>query len=111
MNECQIYGRLTEGMKVSSVNGERYCFKFTVACNRDYKDKDGNQITDFIQCEGFGTEKQVEYFKKAVKGARIVCFGEIHQNNYTKSNGEKVFTYVVSCNKVNIIDMPIKNDD
>ena len=90
MNEIVIMGRLTADPELKTFpDGSEYC-NFTVAVDREYKDKEGNRPTDFFDCK---TTKQgavfvCKYFKK---GDGIALKGSMEQNRTEKDGQKKVF--------------------
>ena len=98
MNNVQLVGRLTKDVDVRT-NNDSTVARFTVAVNRDYKNKDGKYDADFINCIAFkNTAEFVEkYFSK---GMRIGLVGRIQTGSYTNKDGNKVYTTDVVCDKV-----------
>ena len=50
LNSVSLVGRMTKDVVMFQV-GDNVKGSFTLAVNRDYKDKDGNTPCDFIECE------------------------------------------------------------
>ena len=68
MNEVHLTGRLTADVDLkSTANGGQYVW-FTLAVN-GYKDKNGNQSTDFVKCSAFGKPAQFlgQFGKKGMR--------------------------------------------
>lgn len=67
MNRIMLSGRLTADtiLDTFKATGNEYV-NFTVAVDRDYKDKDGNRPTDFIPCFASGSTAKFinKYFHK-----------------------------------------------
>lgn len=97
-NKVILMGNLTADPDVS-VKGETKMAKFTVAVQRNFKDKDGNYGTDFVRSTAFGKTADFleKYFKK---GSNILVEGEWRTDNYKNKNGDTVYTNDCSVSKV-----------
>ncbi len=94
MNKSIITGRLTKDVTMTD-NGVA---KFTVASQRNFKDKEGKYGADFILCTAFG--KTAEFISKYFsKGSQICVEGRINTGSYTNKDGNKVFTTDVAVEK------------
>lgn len=86
MNSIIISGRICNDieLKVSGA-GSEYT-NFTVAVDRERKDKDGNKQTDFFKCSVFGKSAAFvsQYFKK---GDGITIRGRMEFDKYTNKDG------------------------
>lgn len=62
---------------------------FGIACERSFK-REGEPEADFFDCVCFGAKAEfvAKYFQK---GARIFIEGELHNDNYTNKDGQKVY--------------------
>lgn len=98
MNKSIITGRLTKDVTMTD-NG---IAKFTVASQRNFKDKDGKYGADFILCTAFG--KTAEFISKYFsKGSQICVEGRINTGSYTNKDGNKVFTTDVAVEKAEFV--------
>lgn len=94
MNRVILSGRLTKDVVLS----DKGVAKFTVASQRNFKDKDGKYGADFILCTAFG--KTAEFISKYFsKGSQICIEGRINTGSYTNKDGQKVFTTDVAVEK------------
>lgn len=81
-------GRLTADPTFSQTQSGVSNCKFTVAVNRNYKDANGEQQTDFISCIAW--RQTAEFVSKYFsKGNMIIIEGNLQNNNYTDQNGVK----------------------
>ena len=103
MNKLIITGRLCRDPEVKAIGENNMVAKFTVAVNRNYKDKDGNKPADFIPCEAFG--KTAEFISNYVtKGRLVEVDGEMRVDQYQNEEGEnKTFTKC-HVNSLNVLD-------
>lgn len=97
MNKVILKGRLVADPELRQTQSGISYTKFKVAV--DKYSKDGNKAADFIDCDAWrGTAEMVaKYFSK---GKEIVVEGAIHNNNYEKQDGTKVYTYLVTADRV-----------
>lgn len=102
MNNVTLTGRLTKDVEVRT-NNDSTIARFSVAVNRDYKNKDGKYDADFINCIAFG--KTAEFLEKYFsKGMRIGLIGRIQTGSYNNKDGNKVYTTDVVAEKVEFVE-------
>ena len=96
MNNITIVGRLTRDpeMKYIQSSGKEIAVaRFTLAVDRDYKNKDGTTTTDFIPVEIMG--KPAEFVANYVTKGRLVGIeGSMRVDRYEKDGEQKTFTKV-----------------
>ena len=103
MNKLIITGRLTRDPEVKAIGDNNMVAKFTVAVNRNYKDKDGNRPADFIPCEAFG--KTAEFISNYVtKGRLVEVDGEMRVDQYQNEEGENRTFTKCHVNSLNVLD-------
>ena len=89
MNKWFGMGRLTRDPEIRYGQSGGCIAKYSIAVDRRYK-QNGETQTDFFNLTSFG--KQGEFVEKYLhKGTKILVEGELHNNNYTNKNGEKVY--------------------
>ena len=99
MNNVVIVGRLTKDPELRYIPGSGTpVATFTLAINRDYKNKDGSTPVDFIPVEIMG--KPAEFVANYITKGRLVAIqGSIRVDRYDTPNGEKrTFTKVAGRN-------------
>lgn len=104
MNNVQLVGNLTRDVDLRYSQGENAnaFARFSVACQRRYKNSEGNYEADFINCVAFG--KTAEFISKYFqKGSKIGLTGEIRTGSYTKEDGTRVYTTDVYVNNVEFV--------
>lgn len=89
MNQVQITGRLTADPQMN--NGQTEACHFTVAVQRNYKNKDGEYDADFINCTAFGKRAEA-ITQNFTKGKWIGLTGNWQTGSYTNNKGQKVYT-------------------
>ena len=88
LNKCVFMGRMTRDPELRSTNSGKSVTSFTIACERDMKDKDGSRATDFIDCVAWGptAEFTAKYFGK---GRMAIIDGRIQVRDWTDKDGKK----------------------
>lgn len=100
LNNVAICGRLVKEIMLQQV-GENVKTVFTLAVQRDYKDKEGNYPTDFIDCEAWNQAASfLEQY--ANKGNTITVSGTIRKDAWKTEDGWNSRVYVAA-DRVNII--------
>ena len=106
-NTCVLVGRLTRDLELKGE--EVKVARFTLAVNRNFKNKDGEYEADFIPCVCFGStaERLVEYCKK---GDMIGVKGSIQSYMYEK-DGYKNYGVEVSVERLSFLSTLKKGDE
>lgn len=94
MNTVTLIGRLTKDVELRYIpNSGTPIANFTIAIDRDYKNKDGERETDFIPVQLMGkiAESTAKY---VAKGDLIAVNGRIRVENYEKDGEKRTFTKV-----------------
>ena len=93
MNKIILVGRLTRDPELRSTSMGISTANFTVAVNRNFKNKDGQYDADFISCVAFRNTADFvsKYFKK---GNLISLDGRIQTRNYDAQDGTKRYVRV-----------------
>ena len=93
MNKVILMGRLTKDPEVrySQGNNNMAVARYTLAVDRRFGKKEGEQNADFISCVAFG--KSAEFAEKYLhQGVKIAVSGRIQTGSYTNRDGVKVYT-------------------
>lgn len=100
LNIITLQGRLVREPEIKlTTSGVKLC-RFTIACQRNRKEKDGSKTSDFIDCTAWShTADFVEkYFHK---GDMCIIDGSLETNTYQNGDGKNVKSYSVFVNGVN----------
>lgn len=90
MNKVVMIGRLTKEVALNTT-GAKPVGKFTIAVNRDFKNKEGKYDADFINCVAF--DKRAEVIAKHFnKGSQIALTGSWRTGSFDGKDGNKVYT-------------------
>ena len=102
MNKVCLIGTITRGVEVRKTRTDLTVANFTLAVNREVKNKEGEIEADFISCVAYG--KQAELVGKYLdKGSKISVEGHIQTGSYEKE-GRKVYTTDVVVEKIQFLD-------
>ena len=100
MNIFCAVGRLTSAPEYKKTPNGTSLVRFTLAVDRQFKDKEGNRITDFIPCQAW--RQTADFMQQYIhKGDMVSITGEFHSEKYTdKQTGQQRTQYGIVCNTV-----------
>lgn len=105
--KCYGLGNLTRDPELSYMpNGKPVC-NCSIACNRKYKDKDGNQQeqVDFVDLEIFGVtaDNTCKYCKK---GRQVYIEGRLKHKKWTTPAGESRSKHTIVVERIQFLSIP-----
>lgn len=87
LNQCTYIGRLVRKPELRHVSGGKPFTAFTIAVDRDLPDKDGNWVSDFIDCVAW--EKMAEKIcAKYDKGDLLAVSGRTRNRPPREGDGQ-----------------------
>lgn len=88
LNHIDIMGRLTRDPELRYTQSQTAVCSFCVACDRDFRDRDGERPTDFINVTAWRQTAEFvsRYFRK---GDMIIVFGRLQMRDWTDNRGNK----------------------
>ena len=102
MNKIILVGRLTKDPEVRSTSAGFSTVNFTVAVNRNFKNKDGNYDADFLPCVAF--RQTADFISKFFKKGSMICLdGRVQTRNYDAQDGTKRYTTDVAVDSFDFI--------
>ena len=106
MNKAVYYGRLVRDPEVRySGNTQKAVVSFSIAVNREYKNKEGKYDTDFFNCIAF--DKRGEVIGNSFgKGNHILVWGAMRQDRWQDKEGNNRETYRLYVEGFDFIDAP-----
>ena len=105
MNIVVLGGNLSKDPKLSKTASGISVLNCTIAVNRDYKDKDGNYQTDFIDFTCF--KQTAEFLNKiAHKGSFVIIKGSWQVRKYVNKDNQEVYVNEVVCENVQVPPTP-----
>ena len=103
INSVALTGRLTKNPELRYTQSGKPVANFTLAVERNFKDQNGEKLTDFINCVIW--DKQAEALANYTKkGSLIGVVGEINTRSYENNNGERVFVTEVRVNNFTFLE-------
>ena len=102
MNKVVLVGRLTKDPEVRVFSNGNPVANFTLAINRNYKNKDGNIDADFIPVAVYG--RQADVIQKYVtKGSQLGVDGRIQVRSYDAQDGSKRYVTEVVADNIELM--------
>lgn len=102
-------GRLTKDVDLRQSPQGDYMGRFTLAVDRNFKNKQGETEADFISCQIWG--KKAEALARYVKkGQRVAVEGNIRTGSYTNQQGQRVYTTDINVNNIYFIESRQQNN-
>ncbi len=95
MNKIILIGRLTADPELKYTQSGKAVTKFTVAVDREFKNKDGEKETDFIKTITWGKLAEIcsEYLDK---GKKVAVDGRLQIRSYEQDGDRKWIAEVVA---------------
>ncbi|MBQ7064212.1 MAG: single-stranded DNA-binding protein [Firmicutes bacterium] len=92
MNKVILMGRLARDpeLRYGSQSGSATC-TYTLAVNRSYRPREGEETADFIRCVAFGQRGEFagKYFRK---GMMVAVVGELRVSSFTGNDGNRRYS-------------------
>lgn len=103
MNKFIGIGRITKDVQAASTSNGITTSQFTIAINRNFKNKDGNYDADFINCVAF--RNTAEFINKyCKKGNQISVEGRIQVRSYEDKNNQKKYITEIVVDNVMLLE-------
>lgn len=102
MNKFIGIGVLTKAVEIRYTKNELKVANFTIAINREVKNKEGNYDADFISCVAYGNQADL-ISKYLDKGSKVSVEGHIQTGSYEK-DGNKIYTTDIVVEKIQFLD-------
>ena len=90
-----LRGRLVADPAVFGNSDGSSKVKFSLACENNYKGKDGKRDSQIIPVEAYVKEYDKSPYARIGKGDKVSVEVSLRQNNYTDKDGNKVYGLVV----------------
>ncbi|MFR6533827.1 MAG: single-stranded DNA-binding protein [Staphylococcus simulans] len=103
LNRVVLVGRLTKDPEFRTTQSGVDVATFTLAVNHNFKDKNGEQQADFINCVVF--RKQAENVNNYLnKGSLAGVDGRLQSRSYENQEGRRIFVTEVVCDSVQFLE-------
>ena len=99
LNRIDLIGRLVRDREYRALDDGTSVCNFTIAVDDDFKDKDGNNVTDFVDCTAW-RQKAEFVTKNFTKGRMIVVAGRLKSRKWTDKDDNKRTSWFVKCENV-----------
>lgn len=108
INRTVLTGRLTKDPQIANTNnGTPYC-NFTLAVDRQFRNKQGERDADFIRCVIWRKAAQ-NFANFTHKGALVGIDGRIQTRSYQDNNGNRVYITEVAVDNFALLE-PRRNN-
>lgn len=99
LNKINVMGRLTRDPELRYTQNQTPVASFTIACDRDIADKDGNKGCDFFDCTAWRQTGEFvsKYFRK---GSMIVVSGRLQNRDWLDKDQTKRHKTEIVCESV-----------
>ena len=110
LNRTCLQGRLTKDVEIRNTSNQTAVASFTIACDRAFKNGQGETETDFINCVAWRQTATFlsRYFRK---GDMVLLSGKLQTRSYDDRNGNKVFVTEVVVDEVNFCGSQAKREE
>lgn len=103
INRVVLVGRLTKDPELKYTQGGIAVCRFTLACNRPFKNDSGDQQADFINCVAW--RKQAENVANYLrKGSLAGVDGRIQTGSFEGQDGKRVYTTEVVADSTQFLE-------
>lgn len=103
INRVVLVGRMTKDPELRRTAKGDPVTSFTLAVNRNFTSRDGQQQADFINCLIWNkSAENVERY--CSKGSLVGVEGRLQSRTYNNAQGNKVFVVEVICDNIQFID-------
>lgn len=110
MNKVILTGRLTRDPESRMSQSNMEVSRFSLACQSDFVNKDGQRDTEFINCVAFGRlANTINRFCK--KGTMIGAQGRIRNGSYDAQDGTKRYTTDVVVDQMEFLSSRNNNSE
>ncbi len=109
MNKVILIGRITRDPEVKLTANQTQIVNFTIACDRRFKDQNGERQADFINCVAWRQTAAFigKYFRK---GSKMAVTGSIQTRTYEDQSGQKKYVTEVLVEDVEFVDSKGSNE-
>ena len=109
INQIILFGRICNDLEIKSTPAGVSVLSFRIAVQRNYKNKDGNYDTDFINCVAFKSTADFidNYFSK---GDLIAIIGTLQSRTW-EHEGKKHYIMEVIINSASFVSSREKREE
>lgn len=109
-NKVILVGNMTAAPELKQTQSGESVSSFSIAVNRNFKNKDGNAECDFINIVAW--RKQAEFICKFFKkGSPILVCGQLQTRTWHDNQGQKRYATEVIADEVAFVGPATQNED
>ena len=110
LNQVILIGRLIKKPELRVSEGGVNYIKATLAVQSEFKNKDGDYDTEFLEFTAFGklAENTAKYCDK---GSLLNIVGSLNNNVYKDKNGVNHYQLSIIANKVSFLSRSVKKEE
>ena len=110
LNQVILIGRLVKKPELRVSEGGVNYIKATLAVQSEFKNKDGDYDTEFLEFTAFGklAENTAKYCDK---GSLLNIVGSLNNNVYKDKNGVNHYQLSIIANKVSFLSRSVKKEE
>ena len=103
INNVTLIGRLTKDVELKRTPSDIATAQFTIACNRNFKNANGEYDADFVNCVMW--REQAERFANwTKKGYLVAIVGRIQTRNYEGTDSRRIYVTEVVAENFQILE-------
>jgi single-strand DNA-binding protein len=103
MNNVSIVGNLVKDLDLRHITNDKEVLDNTIAVRRDFKNKNGEYESDFIDITIFG--KQAKFLNDyGYKGSKVGIIGQLKQERWEQQDGTKRSKIKIIVSKIELLD-------
>lgn len=103
INNVTLIGRLTRDPKLQYTNSNIATAQFNIACNRNYKNANGEYDADFINCVMWRDQAE-RFCEWTRKGMLVGITGRIQTRSYEGNDGKRVYVTEVVAENFQVLE-------
>ena len=103
INNVNLIGRLTRDAELRYTPSNIATAQFNVACNRNFKNANGEYDADFINCVMW-REQAERFCNWTRKGMLVAIAGRIQTRNYENQQGQRVYVTEVVAENFQVLE-------
>lgn len=103
INNVTLIGRLTRNPKLQYTNSNIATAQFNIACNRNFKNSNGEYDADFINCVMWRDQAE-RFCEWTRKGMLVGITGRIQTRSYEGNDGKRVYVTEVVVENFQVLE-------
>lgn len=109
-NVCVFIGRLNKNPEITTIPSGKERTSFSIAVDRDYKNKDGSRTTDWHNVVIWGS---ANYIRKTHlgQGDKVCVIGRMENNEWIDDDGIQHREKVLNCSKIELVQKKRSDND